>query len=192
MKPTLFIIVFFSFLASGCDLRKREDELTKREAYLNQREQELLLKETTLQLKEEELVKREKKLDSTVVDSTVYNAAIIGTWDVRMTCTETSCPGSAVGDTKTETWEIAYQENSVIARAMANNQLARVYSGFFTGNTLELVETRDAADNQPATRMVVRLRLSSDNLMEGNREIERIGDCKIIYETVLNKKLPKP
>ncbi len=192
MKYCVYVLFFIIPFLHGCDLRQREEALVKRETLLNQREQELLLKEKTLQLKEEELVKREQRLDTTrILDSTVYNAALPGTWDVKMTCTETSCPGSAVGDTKTETWEIVYQENNVIARAFNNNKLARVYSGFFTGNTLELVEMRESTDDQPATRMVVRLRLSSETQMEGQREIERIGQCKIIYETMLNKKAPQ-
>jgi hypothetical protein len=193
MKQFVFFLVFLLLFLQSCDSRQREQALDRREALLNQREQELSLKETSLQLREDELAKKKQEADSTAVrDSSVYNAAITGNWEVRMTCTETSCPGSAVGDTKTETWEIAYQENNVVAKAFTNNQLARVYSGVFTGNTLELVETLDSTNNQPATRMVVRLRLSSDNLMEGQREIERIGQCKIIYETVLNKKVPKP
>ena len=189
MKPLLLFLFLFFFFFQGCSLRQREEALTKKEAFLNQWEQELLLKEKTLQIKEEDLLKREQKIDSTsLLDSTVYNAALNGTWDVTMTCTETSCPGSAVGDTKSETWEIAYQENKVIARAMANNQLVRVYSGFFTGNTLELVENVENTGNQPVTRIVVRLRLSNENLLEGQREIERIGECKILYNMVLNKK----
>lgn len=190
MKPIILLLVFFVLLSSGCNLRQREEALTQKESSLHQKEQELLLKEKTLQLKEEELVKREKRADSTgLFDSTAaYHAAITGTWEVKMTCTETSCPGSAVGDTKNETWELAYQDNRIVARAMVNNELVRVYSGFFTGNTLELVETRENNTTQPATRMVVRLRLASENQMEGQREIERIGECKIIYETVMNKR----
>ncbi len=140
------------------------------------------------------MVKREQQIDSTRhTDSTaVYNAALTGTWEVQMTCSETSCPGSAVGDTKNETWEIAYQENNVIARAMVNNELVRVYSGIFTGNTLELVEARQAAPTQPPTRMVVRLRLANENSMEGQREIERIGECKIIYQVSMTKKTAQP
>jgi len=189
MKLPFILFVFAWLFAPGCDFREREDALTKKEALLNQKEQELLLKEKTLQLKEEEFIKRKQSLDSTLqFDSAAYNAALPGSWDVRMSCTETSCPGSAVGDTKTEIWEIRYQENNVIARAMVNNELVRTYSGIFTGNTLELVETRENTGTQPATRMVVRLRLSSEKQMEGQREIERIGQCKIIYETVLTKK----
>jgi hypothetical protein len=194
MRHFILFVFLLLFSLTSCDLRQREEALNQREAQLNQREQELSLKEKTIQLKEEDLVKREQRIDSTRLQDSVavYNAALPGTWDVKMVCTETSCPGSAVGDTKNESWEIAYQENAIIARAMVSNELVRVYSGFFTGNTLELIETRDNAPNQPTTRMVVRLRLAKENVMEGNREIERIGECKIIYQIVMNKKVTQP
>lgn len=190
MKYLISLLVFLLFFTQSCDIREREEALNKREARLNEKEQELLLQEKTLQLQQEELNKQKQSLDSTRLQDTltVYNPALPGTWDVRMTCIETSCPGSAVGDTKNETWEISYQEKTVIARAMVNNELVRVYSGFFTGNTLELVDTRENIPSQPPTRIVVRLRLSQENLMEGQREIERIGECKILYAVVMNKK----
>ena len=189
----LLVLLLTTFLPS-CDLREREEALNQKEASLNEREQELLLKEKTLQLKEEDLVKREQKIDSTRAQDSiaVYNAALPGTWDVKMVGSETNCPGSAVGDTKNETWEITYQENNVIARAMVNNELVRTYSGFFTGNTLELVDTRENVPGQPPTQIVVRLRLAKENVLEGTREIERIGECKIVYQTVMNKKVAQP
>ncbi|HEV7331491.1 MAG TPA: hypothetical protein VGN63_10675 [Flavisolibacter sp.] len=194
MKYCIYVLVFFSLLFQGCDLRKREEVIAQKEARLNEKEQELLLKEKTLQIKEEELVKREQRLDSTrLFDSTaMYNAALPGTWDVKMTCTETSCPGSAVGDTKTEVWDISYVDNNVIAKAMVNNELVRVYSGLFTGNTLELVDNRENIPNQPPTRIVVRLRLANNTLLEGTREIERINECKILYSMTLTKRTPQP
>lgn len=194
MKYCLYVLAFFFFVLQGCDLRKREEALAQKEARLNEKEQELLLKEKTLQIKEEDLVKREQRFDSTrLIDSTImHNDSLPGTWDVKMTCTETSCPGSAVGDTKSETWQLQYQENTVIARAMVNDELVRVYSGFFTGNTLELVDTRENIPNQPPTRIVVRLRLSNYNLLEGTREIERVGECKILYSIVLTRKTVQP
>ena len=57
-----------------------------------------------------------------------------------MTCIETTCPGSAVGDTKTETWDINYENNLIIAKAMANNKLVRVYTGSYDGTNLTLSE----------------------------------------------------
>mgnify|MGYP003577245389 CR=1 FL=1 len=194
MKYLIYLLAFSFVFLQGCDLRKREEAITQRETRLNEKEQELLLKEKTLQIREEELVKREQLIDSTrLIDSTaLQNAAFPGTWDVKMTCTETSCPGSAVGDTKSETWQLEYQENTVVARAMVNNELVRVYSGQFTGNTLELVDNRENIPNQPATNIVVRLRLTNANHLDGTREIERVGECKILYNLVLTKKQVQP
>ena len=171
-------------------MRKREESLQQKEAALNEKEQQLLLKEKTLQLQQEELDKRKLALDSALVADTTakINPALVGTWNAQMTCTETSCPGSAVGDTKTETWEISYQGNNVIAKAKVNEELVRVYSGIYTGNTLELVETVDNAV-QSTTKIVVRLTVASDSRLEGQREIERLNEkCKIIYALTLDKK----
>lgn len=190
---TPFFFILFCGLLQGCDFDQREKELQQKAAELQQREQALQLREATLRLKEEALAERTRALDSAVLDSTardsafVYNPRLVGTWAVQMTCTETTCPGSAVGDTKAEHWELSYQDNDIVARAKVGKELIRVYRGVYTGNTLELVENREATAAQPAARMIVRLRLVSDRLMEGEREIARADDCKIIYALQMNK-----
>ena len=189
MKQCILIILLAFLFLQSCDLRQREEDLQKREAQLNEKEQELLLKEKTLQLKEEELVKKQQVIDSTTIKDTTaqYNAQLIGSWAVKMTCTETSCSGSAVGDTKTETWDISYQDKNVIAKAKVNNELVRAYSGTYNGNILELVEAREGTTEQTPTKIIVRLRLINDVQMEGQREIERMGECKIIYSVLMDK-----
>ena len=190
---TPFFFLFFCGFLQGCDFDQRERALQQKADELQQREQALLLREATVRLKEEELAERTRTMDSTARDSIardsafVYNPSLIGNWAVRMTCTETTCSGSAVGDTKTEHWDLQYQDNHIIAKAMAGKNLVRVYSGMFTGNTLELEEARGAATDQPATRMVVRLQMVTNRTMEGQREIVREGDCKIIYAVQMEK-----
>jgi hypothetical protein len=71
-------------------------------------------------------------------------------------------------------------------------ELQRVYSGLYTGNTLELVEDRAVANGQPATRMIVRLRMVSNRTLEGQREIVREGECKIIYALQMEKQQNAP
>ncbi len=187
MKLIMLLIIITTFF-SGCNLRERELNVEKKEAELMQKEQELNLLAKTLQIKEEELAKREMGLDSSALSDTtsVYNPALVGLWSVKMTCIETTCAGSAVGDVKNEQWEIAYQNNNIIAKAMDAGKISRVYTGFYTGNTLELVENRESTATQPATKMVVRLRLTKENTMEGQREIVR-ENCKILYELSLTK-----
>jgi len=194
MKWIFYLPLLFIFICSGCGFQEREAALQKRELELTQKEQELAVKENNLQLKEEELVKREQQLKKPQpVDTTsqspesVFNPALIGNWNAKMTCTETTCPGSAVGDTKTETWEITYQNERVVARALTGENFVRIYTGTFKNNLLELTENVETSAAAPATQMVVRLTLLNQNTMEGQREIIRTGDCRIIYALQLNK-----
>ena len=181
----LILLTTVAFLSSCHDSRVQNME--KRENELNLREQELLRKEKALELREADLVKREQKTDSLMSDSTAVPPVVAGTWTTKMTCTETTCTGSAVGDIKTEQWNVILEGNSIIARAIAGEQLVRVYTGSYTGNTIELVEDRESTSTQPATKMIVRLRLTNGTTMEGQREIVRENDCKIIYAVQMNK-----
>jgi hypothetical protein len=188
MKSFVLYLLILLFFNSGCNLRKREEQLHAKEAALNQKEQELLLKEKTLQIKEEELLIREHKFDSTIKTDTagLYNPSIIGIWSVKMTCTETTCAGSAVGDTKTEQWNISYEANTIIAKAMSDDKLVRTYTGIPAGQVIELVEGPHETVSQPATKMIVRLRLIDSTSMDGQREIIR-SNCKVIYDLQMEK-----
>lgn len=180
-------------LCTGCDLQARERALQKKETELAQREQQLSIKEQSLQAREEALAQLKQQLDSvkTKKDTElVYNQQLIGQWNVKMTCTETTCTGSAVGDTKTETWSINYERNLVVARAMANDNLVRVYTGSYDGTNLVLSENVATTPSEPATTLTIRLTLTGNNTMEGQREIVRENDCRIVYGLQLSKLLP--
>lgn len=188
MKQIIVTCLAFLPLLWGCDIDQREKEVARKTLELQQKEEELQARETALTMKEEELARMSRSLDSTGKDSTfIYDPRLIGLWSVKMTCTETTCPGSAVGDTKTEQWELSYQGRHILAKAGVSDTLTRVYQGIYTGNTLELVEERGGAPAHPATRMIVRLRLVTPKTMEGQREIVREGDCKIIYALQMDK-----
>lgn len=183
----MIFLLISTFLLSGCDLQQREQALKQKETELNQKEQELIAREKTLQFKEEELAKKQKRLDTLAIDSAfIANPGIPGFWSAKLTCVETTCAESAVGDVKTEQWIIAYETNHVIARVMADGKLARVYTGSFNGNTIELSSETQGSSSQPATRMLVRLNIQSPNLMEGQREIVR-NDCKVVYSVQMGK-----
>jgi len=185
---TLFIgLLFTLFVFSGCGIRQRETELDNRAAELAKREQELLLKEKTLQIKETELNERQQTLDSTMSDTSNFNPQISGNWNAKMTCTEATCPGSAVGDTKTEVWQFSYLNQNLVVKAFANNSLVRVYTGSYKDGNIVLNETVGATEQSPATQFKVRLSLSNNGALEGSREIERSGECKIVYSLVLTR-----
>jgi hypothetical protein len=189
MKGFVLLGFISLFFCSGCNLQKKEEMLQKKEDSLNKREQELLLKENALQVKEQEIMQREQNLDSAVKKDTAifYNSAIVGTWLVKMTCTETSCAGSAIGDTKTEQWIISYEGNSVIAKAMAGDKLVRVYNGTVNGNEIQLAENTENNSSVSGTKMVITLTLHSENSMNGTREITLKDDCKVVYGLEMKK-----
>ena len=181
-------LLFFFVCMNGCTLRERERALDQRSAQLDQKEQELLLKERSLQLKEEELKKRDSLSIQNKDDSTgVYDPQLTGSWAVKMLCTEATCPGSAVGDIKNETWQISYQDRNILVRAMAGNQLVRVYSGLFNGTILELEEDHQKMPASVPIRISVRLTKSDSLSMEGQREILRENNCRIVYSVNLVK-----
>ncbi len=190
MKWLFFLLLFVIFF-SGCDMRNREQALDMKEAELNQKEQALLVKEKSIQLKEVELFKREKLLDSTsnktVADTlAALHPAISGLYNVTMRCTETTCAGSAVGDTKNEQLEIIIQNNTVIVKAMSDKKVVRIYSGSYVGDFIELIAQQDNINPQTG-KMVVRLQETKEKELEGQREIIRPEDCRIVYSLELKK-----
>ena len=175
-------ISFALAILTGCT-DGEQSSLERRKAELDQRER-------NLQAREAELARREAGLQPPPPPATdslrMVSEGLAGNWEARMTCTETDCAGSAVGDTKTEEWRISYEPPALVARAWANGQLVRVYSGFFTGNTVELVERHADSSGQPAARMVARLSIVDSTRMDGQREIAR-ENCKTIYSLQLNR-----
>ena len=190
-KLLLLYIVCCIFVASGCNLRNRELEIEKKTTQLNEKEQQLNLKEQSLDFREQLLLEREKKLDSTskkiAFDSLVIKfPELTGTWSVKMECIETNCPGSAVGDTKTEQWNFTVLDNKIIATAADNKKLVRVYAGGISGDAILLNVQQDSSDLQ-AAKMTVRLQRVNEKEMDGTREIIQSGGCKIVYSLLLKK-----
>jgi hypothetical protein len=177
-KRALLCLALLAFL--GCTDQQQQRALDQRQSELDQREAKLQEREAELARREAQAERPAEPADSLAAVS----QGLTGRWMASMTCTETNCPGSAVGDTKTEEWQISYEPPALVARALANGQLVRVYSGFFTGNTVELVERHADSAGQPSIRMVARLSIVDSLRMEGQREITRT-DCKTIYSLQL-------
>ena len=190
MKIFLLLSLSLIFFGTGCGLQQRENELKKRTDELNNKEQELLAKERALEIKAAELAQKEQQQDSSAslaADSfMVQHPQIPGKWNVVMRCTETTCTGSAVGDTKNEQWDISYEGKLMVVRAFADNKLVRVYTGGYNGSSVELSIEQDQPT--PAqTNMTVRFQEIEERLIRGQREIVRPDQCHIIYSLELNK-----
>lgn len=184
----IYFLLLLIFAFSGCGLQEREKQLEKGLAELHQKQQELAIKEQALN-------ERQKQLDSvaTLHQDTLEQLypELPGSWAVKMVCSEATCPGSAIGDTKTEQWEIGIRNNQVTAVAISNNKVIRVYMGTFSEDQLMLEAQYVEAHPELNTRIVIRLKRSKENLMTGRREIIRTDDCHIVYDISL-KKQDKP
>ena len=189
----IFYSVIFLFTSTGCDRDNREKALQLKLAEVDQKEQDLLAREKSIQLREEELLKREKLLDSASRNNmpdtlSTLHPDLPGLYNVTMKCTETSCPGSAVGDTQNEQWEIGFENNSVIIKAMSDKKLVRIYKGSYIGNSIELSAQPENMAAPQAGIIIVRLQETKENGLEGLREVTRQEDCRIIYDLDFQKK----
>jgi hypothetical protein len=198
MQWTIYFFIL-ALLTTSCASRQREKLLAQKETELRVKEQELLLQQKTLEFREQELNTKQKMIDSILAhDSTkikmdslarntprAIDSALLGNWAVRMICTATTCPGSAVGDLKLEQWNLSYDGGHIVAKASSRGNLVRTYSGLYTGDNLELAEHHDTLSRD--TRIIVRLRFLGNNKIDGEREIIRNDDCKIVYALQFNK-----
>ena len=187
MKLFSFLILAGVTLMAGCN-DVREDQIKAKETALSQKEFELILKEQLLDIRQERLEKA--GIDMRLVtgtDTAFVNKAITGLWLVEQTCTKTDCDSSVVGDRKSEQWEFFYKDNLLIARAMAKDKLVRYYIGNYNDDIIELAyDRKEGTAEHPATKIMVNLKQTGDNRLEGQREIRRSG-CVMIYTLTLKK-----
>ena len=182
LRQPIFII---ALLFCSCGLSEREKAIKERETVLNEKQQTLLLLEQQLTQKEKLLQEREYKLDSTKreMDSVViHGPSIVGKWQVKMQCVETSCSGSAIGDVKTEQWEFTSSGNDIVMKAYVGKNLTRIYNGNYTQRGLQLTD-----NNTPgAAKIEVTLRILNEKKLDGIREIV-LTDCKTTYSITADR-----
>lgn len=183
-------LIFVTGLILGCGQAKREQQLAAREKQVMAEQQALILKANELALKEARLQKLAQSLDSSTIlqDSLMARFPhLTGNWNVQMICTQATCSGSAVGDSKTERWSIALAGGSVIAQAYTKNVLSRVYVGNYQDGLLQLAaQSADSVTDRQA-QIAVFLQQSTDSTsMTGKRTIIR-PDCQIVYNLTLKK-----
>lgn len=193
MHHRLFFFTFLLFSLSGCGLREQQKKLHQDQMAIRQKEQELNLKEQELDAREAILNERQKTIDSVLIKDTLsaIYPMLPGSWSTKMVCTETTCPGSALGDTKVEQWSFAFENNLVVAKAMNNRmQLIRIYTGQIdAGGQINMVaqSPEEGSDIGSAAKIIIQLKQKNENTLEGQREIIQPGNCHIVYSLTLKK-----
>ena len=185
-----YVVVLMLLLTTACDQRDGEKDIQTIREELQEKEIALQLWSQQLSERENALIERERQLDSTarIYDSVgTYNPEIIGKWTASMTCTETNCECSAIGDIKTEQWTFSYEGNLVVVQAYVGKKLVRVYKGKLKTNRLELAIERKSLDE---AAMTATLTLAAPGRMEGQREIVQPAGCRVVYDLKLLKSTP--
>lgn len=189
-KTTILSLLIALLFSLGCGQAEREQKLAAREKQVMEQQQELILKANELALKEARLQKLAKSLDSSSILQDSLEARfphLAGNWEVQMICTQATCTGSAVGDSKTERWAISLAGGSVIAQAYTKNVLSRVYVGNYQDGLLQLAAQSADSATEGAAQINVFLQQSADSLsMTGKRSITRPG-CQIVYNLTMKK-----
>lgn len=189
LLPLYFIVALMLSSISGCGNSETKRKLDLKEKELAQKEDSLLKFDHELKSREQQILKREQLLDSLKSQNDtlgVYNPKLIGTWLVTMQCTETTCEGYAVGDTKTEHWNISYQNNKVMVKAISNKKVIRAYSGLFKENSLNLIAV-PPPDADTEMKVVLSPHTTNENLMEGQRIIDRANNCRVVFSLKVEK-----
>jgi len=195
MKLRICIILLAGIvLFSSCGIQEQKEKLAQKEQALKQKEQELALKEQELNRREQALNERQKKMDSVLTMPDTLTAKypnLIGNWTVKMVCTDATCPGSALGDTKVEQWSLGFSNNQVIVKAFNNKkQLTRVYTGYIApdGSLSLSAQIAEPDTSEPLSAQInVSLTRSKDGIMSGQREILHPDNCHIVYSLSLKK-----
>lgn len=181
-------------LFSSCGIQEQKEKLAQKEQALRQKEQELTLKEQELNRREQALNERQKKMDSVLIMPDTLTAKypnLIGNWTVKMVCTDATCPGSALGDTKVEQWSLGFSNNQVVIKALNNKkQLTRVYTGYVApdGSLSLTAQIAEPDTSEPLSAQInISLNPVKDGIMSGQREILHPDNCHIVYSLSLKR-----
>lgn len=191
MKLSSVILFLFFFFICGCGLKEREEAIQQKEASLAQKEQQLLLWEKSLQLKEDSINLLMARRDSSSFADSIapLPATLQGEWAAKMICTQTSCPGSAIGDIQTDIWQISAQDSAVVIKSVSKANVSRVYTGnYFKGNTIKVSIPVENPTQAGATTRLVEITEIRGNKMKGARTVTQPGGCQVIYSLELDKK----
>lgn len=186
----LLILSMGILLFNSCGQQEREQKLAAQEKQIREQQQELILKANQLALKEKQLEDKEKHLDSALISQDSVAAIfpkLAGNWNVNMVCSQATCAGSAIGDTKNEQWVFSLQGSSIVAQAYTKKVLSRVYVGKIQGGLLQLTAQSADSSVESNVQMNVFLRPIGDSTsMNGKRNITR-PDCQIVYNMNMKK-----
>ena len=186
-------LLYMVFLLTSILLSCRQDDqnsgFSAREREIVKEERRLTAWEDKLKLREKLLLTREKRTDSlrALIDTIgVYNQNLIGNWKVTMNCTESSCEGYVIGDSKTERWEISYQGKYVLVKAYSGKKYIRAYAGSNNNNVIVL-QVQPTPGIQTSMEVTLTFNPDKNTVMTGQRIITKVENCTTTFALTAEK-----
>jgi len=108
---------------------------------------------------------------------------VVGVWNITMRCIQSDCPSTSIGDIRTETWHINYENYSISVVVIGNKNTNRDYEGDFNGKKLTLKNEVDngSAWSSSISKTNVELIMKNEKFLEGIREVLNPDPCIIRY-----------
>lgn len=171
-------ILFFS-----CKENEREKQLDAREKTLSEKENMFALKESEFQ----SLLKMRDSLYAKRTDSVMVPAwpqAILGKWNSKVVCTESTCPDYVIGDQRTDIWEFVNDSLKSSVNVYSNNNLVRTYSGKLENNEIKLAFKTDSTAAKLVDMKIVLDDILPDKI-RGKRTITVNNNCSAAFSVEL-------
>ncbi len=175
---------------AGCVNKNREEKLNLREKALLEKEKEFALKESDYQ----SLVRMRDSILALQKDTVIvqnWPDVVVGLWNSKVVCIESSCGNYAVGDVRTDQWEFAYDSARLITKVTSGNKLVRVYNGSYQDSTISLSFSTDSTSAK-RVKMEVSIAGITPQKLKGTRTVSVGHECQAVFSVELVKSKTNP
>lgn len=181
-KKILLFCCLSLFLFS-CKENEREKQLDAREKILSEKENIFSQKEAEF----DALLKMRdslyaKKTDSVVIPTWPEN--ILGKWNGKVICTESTCSDYVIGDQRTDVWEFVNDSLQTSVNVYSNNNLVRTYAGKLENNEIKLNFKTDSTATKLVDMNILLNEISPDKI-RGKRRITVNNNCSAVFSVEL-------
>lgn len=175
----LFLLIFTS-----CNYSEKSAALDLREQKLHEKEKEFALKETEYR----NLQRMRDSIFAERIETKIINlpSNIIGKWNGKIVCTDSTCPENKIGDIRTDTWEFVENGNIVSVKVTNRSGNVRVYTGSYSGSEIRLHYSTDSSAVRKSDINIV-LNDFQENKIKGIREATGDGNCISRFSVDLEK-----
>lgn len=186
MPRSTKILLFYclSLFLFSCKENEREKQLDARERLLSEKENVFSQKEAEF----DALLKMRdslyaKKIDSVVIPT--WPEDILGKWNGKVICTESTCSDYVIGDQRTDVWEFVNDSLQTSVNVYSKNNLVRTYAGKLENNEIKLNFRTDSTSSK-LVDMNIRLNEISPEKIRGRRMITvNNNNCSAVFSVEL-------